>query len=41
LALELALRKICVNSIAPGHTESEGNVAAGTYEVGAGRPFWL
>src|SRR2546428_1310298 len=29
LALELAPRKIRVNAIAPGHTETEGNVAAG------------
>jgi 3-oxoacyl-[acyl-carrier protein] reductase len=34
LALELAPRKIRVNAIAPGHTE--GNVAAGTFEGGAG-----
>ena len=31
LALELAPRKIRVNAIAPGHTETEGNVAAGTF----------
>src|SRR2546426_441124 len=36
LALELAPRKIRVNAIAPGHTETEGNVAAGTVEGGAG-----
>ena len=36
LALELASRKIRVNAIAPGHTETEGNVAAGTFEGGAG-----
>jgi 3-oxoacyl-[acyl-carrier protein] reductase len=30
LALELARRKIRVNTIAPGHTETEGNAAAGT-----------
>src|SRR5207253_2605557 len=36
LALELAPRKIRVNAIAPGHTETEGNVAAGTFEGGAG-----
>jgi 3-oxoacyl-[acyl-carrier protein] reductase len=36
LALELAPRKIRVNAIAPGHTETEGNVAAGTFEDGAG-----
>ena len=36
LALELASRKIRVNAIAPGHTETEGNVAAGTFEDGAG-----
>jgi 3-oxoacyl-[acyl-carrier protein] reductase len=34
LALELAPRKIRVT--APGHTETEGNVAAGTFEGGAG-----
>jgi 3-oxoacyl-[acyl-carrier protein] reductase len=36
LVLELALRKIRVNAIAPGHTETEGNVAGGTFEGGAG-----
>jgi 3-oxoacyl-[acyl-carrier protein] reductase len=36
LALELAPRKIRVNAIAPGHTETEGNTAAGTFEGGAG-----
>jgi 3-oxoacyl-[acyl-carrier protein] reductase len=36
LALELASRRIRVNAIAPGHTETEGNVAAGTFEGGAG-----
>jgi 3-oxoacyl-[acyl-carrier protein] reductase len=36
LALELAPRKIRVNAIAPGHTETEGNVAAGTFGSGAG-----
>ena len=36
MALELARRKIRVNAIAPGHTETEGNVAAGTFEGGAG-----
>jgi 3-oxoacyl-[acyl-carrier protein] reductase len=36
LALELAPRKIRVNAIAPGHTETEGNVAAGTFAGGAG-----
>jgi 3-oxoacyl-[acyl-carrier protein] reductase len=36
LALELAPRKIRVNAIAPGHTETEGNIAAGTFEYGAG-----
>src|ERR1700678_3708413 len=36
LSLELAPRKIRVNAIAPGHTETEGNVAAGTFEGGAG-----
>jgi 3-oxoacyl-[acyl-carrier protein] reductase len=35
LALELAPRKIRVNAIAPGHTETEGNLAAGTFEGGA------
>jgi 3-oxoacyl-[acyl-carrier protein] reductase len=36
LALELAPRKIRVNAIAPGHTETEGNAAAGTFEGEAG-----
>jgi 3-oxoacyl-[acyl-carrier protein] reductase len=36
LALELAPRRIRVNAIAPGHTETEGNVAAGTFEGGTG-----
>jgi 3-oxoacyl-[acyl-carrier protein] reductase len=36
LALELAPRKIRVNAIAPGHTETEGNLAAGTFDGGAG-----
>ena len=36
LALELAPRKIRVNAIAPGHTETEGNVTAGTFEGAAG-----
>jgi 3-oxoacyl-[acyl-carrier protein] reductase len=36
LAIELAPRKIRVNAIAPGHTETEGNAAAGTFEGGAG-----
>jgi 3-oxoacyl-[acyl-carrier protein] reductase len=36
LALELAPRKIRVNAIAPGHTETEGNVAPGVFEGGAG-----
>jgi NAD(P)-dependent dehydrogenase (short-subunit alcohol dehydrogenase family) len=36
LALELAPRKIRVNAIAPGHTETEGNVTAGTFDGGAG-----
>src|SRR6201982_12642 len=36
LALELAPRKIRVNAISPGHTETEGNIAAGTFEGGAG-----
>lgn len=36
LALELAPSKIRVNAIAPGHTETEGNVTAGTFDGGAG-----
>jgi 3-oxoacyl-[acyl-carrier protein] reductase len=36
LALELAARKIRVNAIAPGHTETEGNITAGTFAGGAG-----
>jgi 3-oxoacyl-[acyl-carrier protein] reductase len=36
LALELAPLKIRVNAIAPGHTETEGNIAAGTFDKGAG-----
>src|SRR6202166_2017830 len=36
LALELAPRKIRANAIAPGHTETEGNIAAGTFDSGAG-----
>src|SRR5258708_6427717 len=36
LAVELAPRKIRVNAIAPGHTETEGNVAACTFAGGAG-----
>jgi 3-oxoacyl-[acyl-carrier protein] reductase len=36
LALELAPRKIRVNAIAPGHTETEGNEAAGTFKGDAG-----
>src|ERR1700728_1446531 len=36
LALELASRKIRVNAIAPGHTETEGNLTAGTFAGGAG-----
>ena len=36
LALELARRKIRVKAISPGHTETEGNVAARTFEGGAG-----
>jgi 3-oxoacyl-[acyl-carrier protein] reductase len=36
LAIELAPRKIRVNAIAPGHTETEGNVTAGTFDGGAG-----
>jgi 3-oxoacyl-[acyl-carrier protein] reductase len=34
LALELAPRKIRVNAIFPGHTETEGNVTAGTFAGG-------
>jgi 3-oxoacyl-[acyl-carrier protein] reductase len=36
LALELAQRKIRVNAIAPGHTETEGNASAEAFEGGAG-----
>jgi NAD(P)-dependent dehydrogenase (short-subunit alcohol dehydrogenase family) len=36
LPLELAPRRIRVNAIAPGHTETEGNIAAGTFDGGAG-----
>src|SRR6202035_2238883 len=36
LSLELAPLKIRVNAIAPGHTETEGNIAAGTFDGGAG-----
>ena len=36
LAIELAPRKIRVNAIAPGHTETEDNLTAGTFEGGAG-----
>lgn len=36
LALELAPRRIRVNAIAPGHTETEGNAAAGTFDGAAG-----
>ena len=36
LALELAPRKIRVNAIAPGHTETEGNITAATFDGGAG-----
>src|SRR4030088_1438476 len=36
LALELAPRKIPVNAISPGHTETNGILAAGTFEGGAG-----
>ncbi len=39
LALELAPLKIRVNAIAPGHTETEGNIAAGTFDRGAGAVF--
>src|SRR6202521_44335 len=40
LALELAPRKIRVNAIAPGHTETEGNVTTEHLRVGPA-PFWL
>ena len=36
LAIGLAPRKIRVNAIAPGHTETEGNIAAGAFERAAG-----
>src|ERR1700729_457509 len=36
LALELAPRKIRVNAISPGHTETEGNVTAGKFGGGVG-----
>jgi 3-oxoacyl-[acyl-carrier protein] reductase len=36
VALELAPLKIRVNAIAPGHTETEGNIAAGIFDGGAG-----
>lgn len=36
LALELAPRRIRVNAIAAGHTETEGNITAGTFDDGAG-----
>src|SRR5215475_13247211 len=36
LALELAPQKIRVNAISPSYTETEGNVAAGTFAGGAG-----
>src|SRR5258706_12392739 len=36
LALELAPRKIRVNAIPPGPTKTEGNVAPGAFECGAG-----
>jgi 3-oxoacyl-[acyl-carrier protein] reductase len=36
LALELVPHKIRVNAIAPGHTETEGNISAGTFDGGAG-----
>jgi len=36
LALELAPHKIRVNAIAAGHTETEGNVRAGTFDGGIG-----
>jgi 3-oxoacyl-[acyl-carrier protein] reductase len=37
LAAELAPRKVRVNAIAPGHTESEGTAAMGLFEGEAGR----
>ena len=40
LALELAPRKIRVNAIAPGHTETEGNAPRGPLRV-VPAPFWL
>jgi NAD(P)-dependent dehydrogenase (short-subunit alcohol dehydrogenase family) len=36
LALELAPCQIRVNAIASGHTETEGNITAGTFDGGAG-----
>src|SRR5258708_9852240 len=36
LALELAPRQIRVNAISPGHTETQGNVAPGAFDGGAG-----
>jgi 3-oxoacyl-[acyl-carrier protein] reductase len=36
LALELAPLKVRVNGIAPGHTDTEGNASAGTFDDGAG-----
>jgi 3-oxoacyl-[acyl-carrier protein] reductase len=36
LALELAPRKIRVNAISPGHTETEGTATAGIFEGAAG-----
>lgn len=37
LAAELAPRKVRVNAIAPGHTESEGTAALGLFEGEAGK----
>ena len=36
MALELAPRKIRVNAISPGHTETEGTATAGIFEGAAG-----
>ena len=36
---ELAPRKIRVNAIAPGHTETEGNVAPGTFDLASKTPL--
>lgn len=39
LAFELAPLKIRVNAIAPGHTETEGNVTARTFDGGLAPPW--